>query len=260
MRRFAPALAALALALVAAPLAAYTVYLKDGSKIVAKDKYRVDGDKAIITLVNGTESFLELSEIDVARTEEANKNDYGTAVVLEGVAPPKAPPPAAPEGDKTLSELIQERGARMRELPEVRRDEPAADESNAPRTPGGWIDLTGLPRQPYSEDNVAGELKSFLHSQGIDSAKVFQGTAPGRPFVEIPASSEAGVFRALSVCANALLHARDRFGERVKGLELLMLTPNQERGGQFLLTPEQAVDLAARREEVAAFFLHNVQF
>jgi hypothetical protein len=259
MRRIAPAIAALALALVAAPLAAYTVYLKDGSKILAKEKYRVDGDKAIITLVNGTDSFLQLSEIDVPRTEEANQNDYGTAVVLEGVTPPKTPPPAA-ENDKSLSELIQERGTAMRELPEARREEPTADEAGLPRTPGGWIDLTGFPRQPYSEDNVAGELKTFLHSQGLDSAKVFQGTAPGRPFLEIPAGSEAGVFRALAVCANALLHARDLFGERVKALELLMLTPNQERGGQFLLTPEEAADLAARRVEVAAYFLHSVEF
>lgn len=264
MRRATTVLFALALALLAVPLSAYTVYLKDGSKIVAKQKYEVQGDKAIITLPNGTPSFIDLAEIDVKRTEEANRESYGSAVVIERSQARDIPSVASQQGsaeDKSLQELIQERSAGgVRALPEVRREESSAEEGRRLRTPAGWIDLAALPRRPYSDEAVATELKSFLRAQELDSAKVFQGTTPGRPFLEIPASSEAAVFRGLLVGANALLHARERFGDRVRSLELLMLTPTQQRGGQFVLTPDQAERLAARQVEVTAFFLYNVQF
>ena len=67
----------------APPASAYTIYLKDGSRILARDKYGVDGDRAIITLENGTETFLAFAEIDVERTEEANQGNLGNALVFE---------------------------------------------------------------------------------------------------------------------------------------------------------------------------------
>ena len=36
----------------------YVVYLKDGSTITAKGKYRIENGRAIITLPNGTQSFV----------------------------------------------------------------------------------------------------------------------------------------------------------------------------------------------------------
>ena len=56
----------------AIPAHAYTIYLKDGSTLIAKEKYRVEEGKAIITLQNGTQTFIDASEIDVARTERTN--------------------------------------------------------------------------------------------------------------------------------------------------------------------------------------------
>ena len=75
--------AGLALALAASSSWAYTVYLKDGSKLVAKDKYKVQGDMALIVLANGTQTSLKLAEIDQEKTALANQSNYGTAVVLE---------------------------------------------------------------------------------------------------------------------------------------------------------------------------------
>src|SRR5262245_31881113 len=109
MRRpsFAVRFVALALlaVLAAAPALPYTVYLKDGSSVQAKKKYRVEGDKAVITLVNGSESFVLLSAIDVARTERENQNDYGgTAVVIDSGKPrPAAAAPAPAPGKKRLA-------------------------------------------------------------------------------------------------------------------------------------------------------------
>src|SRR4028119_2010381 len=81
--------------LTAGPLAAYTIYLKDGSTVQSKGKYRVQNGKAYITLPNGTQTFIDAKEIDVKRTDEANKADYGGNAVIpqEATPPPGAPPP-----------------------------------------------------------------------------------------------------------------------------------------------------------------------
>ena len=42
------------LLLIAAPLTAYTIYLKDGSRLIAREKYTLEGDRALIVLQNGT--------------------------------------------------------------------------------------------------------------------------------------------------------------------------------------------------------------
>jgi hypothetical protein len=94
----------------------------------------------------------------------------------------------------------------------------------------------------------------------VEGVEIYQGTQSGRPLAEITTSSEGSVFKALSVGANAVLHIRDRFPQTVSGLELVMVTPARERAGQFVLTPEMAEDLVAKRVNLVAFYLENVQF
>ncbi|HSS52985.1 MAG TPA: hypothetical protein VLX28_28925, partial [Thermoanaerobaculia bacterium] len=97
----------------------YVVYLKDGHTIAAKEKYKVENGKAIITLLNGTQSFLPLDQIDVAKTDEANRDGYGKALVLPGSPKDVGPAARAPK-DRTLGDLIKARGAAPRELPVAR--------------------------------------------------------------------------------------------------------------------------------------------
>ncbi|HEX3528295.1 MAG TPA: hypothetical protein VH988_14630 [Thermoanaerobaculia bacterium] len=252
-------LAAVALAfLLASPLAAYTIYLKNGQTIQAKGKYRLDKGKAYITLSNGQQTFLNASEIDIAKTDAENKSDYGgNAVILDQGTPGKnqvTPPPP----DKKLSELIANKEA-ARELP-GRRDKPVDTAKPATRTRAGFSDLTTLGRRPFPQTDVLTELQQFFHGQGVDEVEVFAGTQGDRPLIEVTATSEGAVFRGLVVGANALLHIRDRFPNKVGALELLLLTPTRERGGQFVLTPDLASDLVAKKVEPQAFFVEHVQF
>ena len=71
----------LAATLLAAPLFAYTIFLKDGSTIIAKEVHRVEGDRVIITLPNGTETFIALEEVDLERTKAFNANNIDGASV-----------------------------------------------------------------------------------------------------------------------------------------------------------------------------------
>ncbi|MGB5514244.1 MAG: hypothetical protein WBP36_06945, partial [Thermoanaerobaculia bacterium] len=60
-RRFTILLSILMIAIMAIPAGAYTIYLKDGSRLIAKEKHRLEDGKAIIVLQNGTRTFIEAS-------------------------------------------------------------------------------------------------------------------------------------------------------------------------------------------------------
>ena len=246
------------------PLFAYTIYLTDGSSLQSKEKYKVDGNRAVITLPNGNQTFLPLKQIDVARTEQANANDYGGAVVIDShqIPPASAPPPP----QQTLTNLIHDKAPAPRELPPARRTRPGTSAPSATALPGalqktkaGFSDLSTLARRPCSQADVATELLQFFHGQGVEEVEIYQGTQSDRPLVEVTTNSEASVFRALAVSATALLHVRDSH-PKVSGFELLLMTPGKERAGQFMMTPQMAAEVVSRNVEVSAFFLSNVQF
>ncbi len=264
-RRSRIALLVLTLLLLALPSLAYTVYLKDGSTVQARKKYRIDGDNAVITLVNGSESFLPLARIDIPKTDRQNKSDYGgTAIVLEDnkKAPAPQPAPTAPKG--SLAELINSRsvGTRLPE-PTVRpkgsplsTDTPAASALPRPKsfyeTPAGQTS-----RRPYPNTEVTDAVASYLRGQGIEEFRLYAGAATGQILIEATTASEASAFKAITVAANALLKVRSK---SVSALELAMETPAGDRAGTFLITPEQATELAGNKVEVSEFYVQNVRF
>ena len=261
MHRFPLMLVSLvALALVASVASAYTVYLKDGSHVVAKEKYTVRGEKAIITLPNGTQTFLALSEIDVERTDKSNESDYGTAMVLEGgeVKVLTSAPPPPPR--KTLTDLINNKTATLRELPESRREPPLGPGQSVAKTKAGYDDLLRLERTPFRNVDVAGTIQGFAVGRGLERVQIYQGTRSQRALLEITTNSEASVFRSLLVAANCLLAVRDSHPDQIDAFELVLITPGRARAGQFVLFPEDAADLIARRVELTAFYIDHVQF
>lgn len=262
--------AALLFVLLAVPGFAYTVILKDGSKVQAKKKYRISGKNAVITLVNGSESFLPLAEIDIPASDRANQNDYGgTAVVIDSGKPEAgttAPPANAPRG--SLADLIKSRDVSTR-LPEPSVRPKGSGMSTGAGTPSAGLSSRPSPsarfepptakssRRPFTNAAVADALAAYLRGQGIEEFRLYAGSKGGRVLLEATAASEASAFKALTVAANALLEIKS---PEVSALELSMETPSGERAGTFLITPEQATALAANKIEVSAFYVQNVQF
>lgn len=237
----------------------YIVYLKDGSTITAKGKYRVENGRAIITLPNGTQSFVPANQIDVKRTEEANRNGYEGAVVLPGTSQDVGTTQQPPR-DKTLADLIHSKEAAPRELPVSRREKNEPVPGRLVKTKAGFYDLSTLARKPYPHSEVTTELQQFFHGQGIEEAEIYEGTRADRPLIEITTNSEGSVFKALTTAATALLHLRDLYPERAAAFELLLTTPSRERAGQFVITPEMATELVSKKVDVTYFFVKNVQF
>ena len=261
MRVLRLAVFALLAAAVASPLLAYTVVMRDGSKLVARDKYRVVGDKAIITLQNGTQTSIALAEIDVAKTEAANRMNLGGAVLLDDrPADLTAAPPA--ERKPTLADIAASRAATPRQ-PEPPRPAAAAPRPRgaaSPTTPSGHVDLRSIPHSVFPSHDLSGELQQFFRSQGIQELSIYRGTQADRPFIEVTTNSEAAIFRTLEVAAAALLQTRERYPRQVEALEILMMTASRDRAGQFLMTPNLAAELQGKQIEVTAFFVENVQF
>jgi hypothetical protein len=257
--RTAAALLCLCLTLVwASPAAAYTVVLKDGSKIVAEKEYEVRDGKAIITLPNGTETFIDASEIDREATEEANRRGYGEALVIEGGDTRQVKAPEPVERKKTLADVASPETRLDRLQPQRREDRARAD--LAARTRAGFTDLSSLPPRPFGDLELAAEVQRFFRGQGIDGVDLYQGSKADRLYAEITTNSEASVFRALEVAAEALLAARDSHPGEVAALEVFLATPERERAGQFVLTPELAGELVGGEVEVSRFFVDHVQF
>jgi hypothetical protein len=256
-----PLMLALAVAL---PAAAYVVVLKDGSQIMAEKEYRVENGKAIIELPNGTVTFIEASEIDQEATEKANAEGYGQALVIErGKVRERTEADSQPtdaQKRKSLADLVEQGGSERLRLEPRRREEPDVSAAPLEKTPAGFVDLQSVPRRPFRDVELASEMQRFFRGQGIDNVELYQGTEPSRPFAEITTNSEASVFRSLEIAAESLLATRESYPERLTALELLLATPDRERAGQFVLTPELARDLVSEGTEIAEFFVENVQF
>lgn len=243
----------------AVPAAAYVVVLVDGSQIIAAQEYEVRGDQAIITLPNGTRTSLELAEIDREATERENSRGYGDAVMVDDgtakqvkEADAKEPPP------RRLAD-VADREARLDRLEPRRRAEPRGPSSTG-TTAAGFPNLGTLVRQPFSDLEVASQVQRSFRGQGIDGVELYQGTRAGHLLAEVTAASEASVFRTLEVAAEALLAVRESYPQRVAALELLLATPEQERAGQFVFTPELARELVGGGTDIARFFVEHVQF
>lgn len=256
----------LAFLLIANVATAYTVVLKDGSTIIAKDKYRIEGERAFITLPSGTETFLPADQIDVERTRQANVLELGTAIVIEDGQRRRIEPgkPINTPRPKRISDLTRQ-GNNSTHLPGNSRrptSTPADSTANSTvhRVATNDPDLAKLDHTPLADAALSTELETFFVTQGVEAARVFQGTTSRRPFILVVASSESAVFRTLTASATALSQLRQNHGNQIEGLELLILTATRTRAGQFFITPQLASQLTNKEIEPSDFFVRHVQF
>lgn len=259
-RRLTILLSILIITLMAIPASAYTIYLKDGSRLIAKEKHRVEDGKAIIVLQNGTRTFIEASEIDVARTESANIGDYGTALVLEDGQLVEAQIKPQEQKEQRLTDVASRPESSAMTRPQARRRSSAAPDLSQQRVETGAVDLTTFPRAPYSEMEISAEATRFLRTLGVENVQVYQGSDPTRAFLEVTTNSEAAVFRSLDAAADTLLHLLIRYPNQIQSLELLLSTSDRDRAGQFHITREDAVALADSDLDTSEFFIRHVQF
>ena len=245
------ALTALVSAL-SAPLVAYTVVLKDGTKLIAQEAPEIDGAQAIIVLQSGTRTSIAAGEIDFERTREANRHELGSAMVLEGGELKAQPIEAEPAQEERLSDLINRR-----------RQSGTANRAPVTRESGSRVRSEsdpGTERTPYRNLPVLEAIQGAFRSQGVDRAKVYQGSSESRLLIEVETNSEAAVFRSIKVAAGALSHVRANISAEIEAFELVLKTSNRARAGDFLMTTEQAAALVSGEIEISNYFVREVRF
>jgi len=229
-----------ALALSASAAFAYNVKLKDGSIIFARSKYEVKGNKAIITLQNGTVTQIDLSTIDVEGTEQYNKENPGNVIALvEGQDKEVNIPVLKARPTVSLQEVIRQRKTRLNVPPA--------------KTGEGSEDAAGTSWQPV-EPSVEAAFRKVLDGAAITQYRL--AAYRGKLRLLATANSEEAVFSMLSAAARALADLLER--GKPSAVDILITTSAGEPAGSFEMSSEQARQLVNGSISVADYFVKNV--
>lgn len=229
----------LLLLLAAAPAFAYVIKLKDGSLIFAKTKYTVKGDKAIVTLENGTVTQMKLELIDVEGSEQYNKENFGNVVAIdtpEGHKP--TPGPSAPKPE-SIQDYLKSKKPRM-SLP---------SQSDKAAAGGG----TG-PSFQEVDPNLQSAFAKVFDGAGISQYKLTNFR--GKTALLVTTNTEEAVFNALNAAARALSDPQSR-GSSIT-IHIILTTSGGEAAGTLEMSPEQARQLVNGQISAADFFVKNV--
>jgi hypothetical protein len=220
---------------------AYTVKLKDGSIIFARAKYTVRGEKAIITLPNGTVTQIALSAIDVPGTEKYNRENPGNVIALDApqTEPGAIPPTAVPTA--SLQDAIRSRRTRV-DLP--------------PSNPVTSAEGGGGPSWQPIDQNLQAAFAKVFDGAGISQYRLqnFRGATK----LLATANTEEAVFNTLSAAARALADYGAGAGGRTTSVEIALTTSSGENAGTFQMTTEHARLIVNGNVRVQDYFLKNV--
>ena len=244
-------LALLALCASAWSDAAYVLILKDGSRQIARDKYKVKGKVVEFVTAIGTLRSIPLALLDVQATEELNARNFGSATPLDWVDAQKAPPTPTPTPSVAKMVGSLRSGLAPGSLSTVRP--------------------TPTPIVTYHEAKFADSRVDQAFEQGLEAYHLYlyrtsRGTEPTYLFVEVQVNGQKEVSRALQALTTTyhvinqdLLKKNqpERIPER---LEILLLNEAGKEAGVFRLSPADAEELASGKITPEAFFVQKVMF
>lgn len=252
------ALAASFLAARSAP--AYLIILKDGTRIEAAEKPVEQGRNLLFKDRLGAQKMIAIAEVDPAKTEVANKENYRDAYIL-GEPEPMRKSPASAAKAPSLSEFIKQN--KKGEIPAptpaspVAANEPLASRGTE-RPPQRGLERAAEPMPGNVLD--PGVQDAFLRayqSASVRGARITQG-GPGTIRVQAVTDSETIVFGALVGTARGLKEARTT-GRLVEQVELYMATSAGESAGKFVIRPDDAESLLNGTVPPARFFVAHVE-
>ena len=226
--------------------AVYVIVLRNGSRVVAREKYQVKGATAIFSTKIGTVTSLPLSQVDVAATEKLNALHLGDANTLDWVDAnqhtPPTPTPTPPVGGigKIKPGIAKTEGFAAHPTP----------------TPGIMFH-----EAHYHDAKVEEAFEQGLESYHLYLNRTSAGTQPSYLFIEVQVNGQPETLRALeAVCTTYKLlagTAPDRVPERV---EVQMLNESGREAGVFRLSLEDAAELVGGKVTPENFFVQHVIF
>lgn len=243
MRKLILAVAVLVVGASAAQ-AVYVVYLKNGKRVVAREKYQVKGKMAIVTMKNGSVVALPLDQIDLPKTEKINSMGLGDADLL--ALGEEGPPPPTPTPTPAMTTLGR-----------LRKDlaRPTGEAALPTPTPG----IT-LRDKPFADKGVDRAFQEGLERYHLYLYRTSQGSRPEYFFVEVRVN-EKEVGRALeAVCTTYHLLKKTAAERAPEKVELRLVNEAGQEAGLFRLSPEEAAELAEGKVTPEEFFRQHVLF
>jgi hypothetical protein len=235
------------LALLAAhqALAIYVVVLRNGSRIVAKAKYKVKGPNAIFETRTGTLTSIPVSQIDLQATGKVNSLNLGDAETLDWVDVQKiVPTPTPTPAVSALGHILPGIAAKV-------------GEAAVPTPTPGVVYRDGR----YHDPQVDQAFQQGLESYHLYLYRTSVGTQPSYLFMEIQVNGQPETLKALeAVCMTYQLLAEkapNRLPERV---ELRMINESGREAGVFRLSAADAAELVSGKVTADKFFIQHVIF
>lgn len=224
--------------------AVYVVYLKNGKRIVAREKYQIKGKTAIVTLKNGTVVALPLDQIHVDKTERINAMGLGDADLL--ALGEEGPPPPTPTPTPLVGSLGKLKGELAKPIGTLAVPTP---------TPSFF-----LREKPFADAGVDRAFQEGLERYHVYLYRTSQGSRPNYFYLEARVN-EKEVPRALEAVCMTYHLLRKTAPERAPELvELRLLNETGREAGVFRIDPEQAAELAEGKVTPDEFFLKYVIF
>ncbi|MHB1048274.1 MAG: hypothetical protein ACYC4P_19950 [Thermoanaerobaculia bacterium] len=249
-------LASLALAgafLLALEAPAYLIVLKDGTRIEAAAKPVASGRNYLFHDKLGAQKMIAISEVDPAKTEAANKENYRDAYILGDPEPMKKESDTSAKAP-SLSEYIRQNRKSQIEAPPVSAPAVPGEAPAAPRGAGRTeAAAPSTVLDPIVQD-------SFLRAYQTAAVRGTRLTplAGGALRVQAVTDTETIVFGALVGTARGLKESRTA-GRLVEKVELYMTTSAGENAGKFVILPEDAEALLNGTVPPAKFFVAHVE-
>ncbi len=225
--------------------AVYVIALRNGTRIVAKDKYTVKGPNAVFQTRTGTLTSIPLSQIDVQATEKINALHLGDAESLDwvDVQQPKVTPTPTPP----VSAL-----GRLR--PDLAK--PILDAAKPTPTPGVMYR-----DKRYHDPQVDQAFQQGLESYHLYLYRTSQGTLPTYLFIEIQVNGQPETLKALQAVTQTYVLLADKAPNRLpERVEVQMLNESGKEAGVFRLSADDAAQLVNGKVTPENFYVQHVIF
>ncbi len=225
--------------------AVYVLILRNGGRVVARDKYQVKGPNALFVSKIGTYTSIPLSQIDVEATDKVNSQGLGDAQLLAWVDAKKVVPTPTPTPLITALGHLQEGLAAK-----------IGDAALPTPTPGITFRDTH-----YRDPQVEEAFQQGLESYHLYLYRTSQGTQPAYLFIEISVNGQPETLKALMAVAETYeLLAKKAPGRLPERVEVQMLNESGKEAGVFRLSAADAAELATGKVTPENFYVQHVIF
>jgi hypothetical protein len=225
--------------------AVYVILLRNGGRLVAREKYEVKGANVIFTDKIGTLKSIPLVQVDVEATEKINKLGLGDAQALDWVDREQIKPTPTPT--PSMTGLGRVRAGVVKVNPDSVRPTP---------TPGIMYR-----DQEYPDRQVTAAFASGFEAYHIYLYRMSLGTQPTYLFIEVQVNGQAETLKALQAVTTTYYllsqQAPSRTPERV---EIQMLNESGREAGLFRISAAEAAELATGKVTPENYFVQHVIF